>query len=86
LATALREGLAILTEDAAFARLASESAKGKASPPAVIPVRRHGRARASKVDRIVGAVGEIGGQPALGSVHVVEPSRLRKRLLRRDFD
>ena len=85
LSVALRDGLAILTEDADFARLARESASRDAAPPAVILVRLHGMARASKADRIIGAVAEIGGQPNLGTVHVVEPSRLRKRLLRRDF-
>src|SRR5262245_8670093 len=85
LATALSDNLAILSEDADFARLATEATRSGLDAPAVILVRLHGMTRHSKIDRIVQAIGEIGDQPSRGSVHVIEPTRLRRRLLRRDF-
>ena len=85
LSTALRDNLAILSEDADFARLATQATKEGFDAPAVILVRLHGMARDSKIDRTVKAIEEIGAQPSLGTVHVIEPTRLRRRLLRRDF-
>jgi len=85
LATALNDNLAILSEDADFARLASAATREGLDSPAVILVRLHGMTRDSKINRIVKAIEEIGGQPGRGSIHVIEPTRLRQRLLRRDF-
>jgi predicted nuclease of predicted toxin-antitoxin system len=85
LATALNDNLAILSEDADFARLASEATKEGLNAPAVVLIRLHGMSRNSKIDRTVRAIEEIGDQPSRDSVHVIEPTRLRKRLLRRDF-
>ena len=85
LATALSGNMAILSEDADFARLATEATRQGLEAPRVILVRLHGMARDSRIDRTVKAIEEIGNQPSRGSVHVIEPTRLRKRLLRRDF-
>ena len=78
IARAAADGLAILTEDTDFARLVSE---GGANAPALLLVRLHGMPRDLRKDRIAEAVREIGGQPSPGSVHVIEPGRIRARLL-----
>jgi predicted nuclease of predicted toxin-antitoxin system len=77
IATAAADGLAILTEDMDFARLVSE---GGSNAPALLLLRLHGMPRALRKDRIAQAVREIGGQPSLGSIRVIEPTRIGARL------
>jgi predicted nuclease of predicted toxin-antitoxin system len=77
IAKAAADDLVILTEDMDFARLVGV-AGGNA--PALLLVRLHGMPRDLRVDRIARAVREIGAQPSPGSVHVIEPSRIRARL------
>jgi predicted nuclease of predicted toxin-antitoxin system len=77
IARAAADGLVILTEDMDFARLVNV---GGAKAPALLLVRLHGMPRDLRKDRIAQAVREIGGQPSPGSVHVIEPSRIRARL------
>lgn len=76
-ARAAADRLAILTQDMDFARLASG---GGAGAPALLLARLHGVPRDRRKDRIAQAVRELGGQPPLGSVHVIEPGRIRARL------
>src|SRR5262245_14719018 len=85
LGTALHNNSAGVSADADVPRLAAEATKGGVDAPAVILVRLHGMTRKSKIDRTVRAIEEIGDQPSRGSVHVIEPARVRKKLLRRDF-
>ena len=77
-AKALADGLVILTEDMDFARLVSG---GGANAPALLLVRLHGMTRDLRTDRITEAIREIGDHPPPGSVHVIEPDRIRARLL-----
>jgi predicted nuclease of predicted toxin-antitoxin system len=76
IATALTGGLAILTEDIDFARLVTERGS---SAPALLLVRLHGLSRQARAERIARAVDAIGAQPSLGSVHVIEARRTRRR-------
>jgi len=85
MATALNDGLAILTEDTDFAKLVAEAARQGDEAPAVMLIGLHGMGRRRRVERIMRAVEEIGSQPDSGSIHVIEATRIRTRLLRRDF-
>jgi predicted nuclease of predicted toxin-antitoxin system len=76
-ATALADERAILTEDADFAGLVID---GGAAAPALVLVRLHGMSRKARTERIARAFEQIRGQPAPGSIHVIEHSRIRRKL------
>jgi predicted nuclease of predicted toxin-antitoxin system len=76
-ATAIADDRVLLTEDADFARLVID---GGAAAPALVLVRLHGMSRKARTERIARAFEQIPSQPAPGSIHVVEHSRVRKRL------
>jgi len=76
IATAASGHLAILTEDADFARLVTD---GGTAAPALILVRLHGMSRKARTQRIARAMKQIGAQPRAGSIHVIEHTRVRKR-------
>jgi predicted nuclease of predicted toxin-antitoxin system len=77
IATARVDGRVMLTEDADFARLVID---GGAAAPALVLVRLHGMSRKVRTARIARAFEQISSQPTPGSIHVVEHSRIRRRL------